>query len=199
MYNSSIKGQAKRIKFDKKLELKDKVFFNDLSKNIPIKAFKCCDVVYSEISWSYGYRMFNQQAVNKANDYSNYLHNVNACIEELQVPSFIVCGKQARNFFTNAKCIPIKINSAGTNINGCQLYIWNFDDDILKSIVDTKTLLNFLSKKYSCCLDFSCGYGEHLLQFKDFVACDIGRDCLTYLTILVQQQERSVKNAPSTN
>lgn len=199
MYNSSIKGQAKRIKFDKKLELKDKVFFNDLSKNIPIKAFKCCDVVYSEISWNYGYNIFNHQATNNANDYSNYLHNVNACIEELQVPSFIVCGKQARNFFTNAKCIPIKINSAGTNINGCQLYIWNFDDDILKSIVDTKTLLNFLSKKYSCCLDFSCGYGEHLLQFKDFVACDIDRDCLTYLTILVQQQERSVKNATSTN
>lgn len=67
---------------------------------------------------------------------------------------------------------------------------WNFDDDILKSIVDTKTLLNFLSKKYSCCLDFSCGYGEHLLQFKDFVACDIDRDCLTYLSILYQEKEK---------
>lgn len=29
--------------------------------------------------------------------------------------------------------------------------------------------------------DFSCGYGEHLLNFRSFIASDINENCLGYL------------------
>ena len=184
MYNSSIKGQSKRISFEKHIEIPGKVFFNDMSKTHLRKEFFGCDVIYSEIAWPYGYRAFNEIAGNVPNEYSAYIQNVNSLIESLDVPAFIVCGKPAARYFANAKQYPIRITTSRTNMDGCQLYVWNWD---ATPSHDTDSLTDYLAEHFNKCLDPSCGYGEHLMKFKDFVACDINRDCLTYLSILVEE------------
>ena len=183
MYNSSIKGQSTDKKFDRHIEIAGKVFFNDMSKNYMCEAFKTCDVVFSEISWAYGYSRFNSKAGNEPNSYNDYLTNINRMIEELEVPAFIICGKPAAKHFPFAKAYPITINTSGTSMSGCQVYVWNFDYDSL-GITSTDELTSYLAEHYEKCLDPSCGYGEHLLKFRDFVGCDINRDSLTYLSIL---------------
>ena len=188
MYNSSIKGQGKDKKFTQYIEIKGKIFFNDLSKIYMRNEFKTCDVVYSEIAWPYGYKGFNEKAGNVAKSYSCYIENVNRLIEELHVPAFIVCGKNVANKFPNAKRFLTGITTSGTNMSGCQLYVWNYDYKN-EGIGGTNILTTFLAKKFNKCLDPSCGYGEHLLKFKDFVACDINRNCLTYLSILFQETQ----------
>lgn len=189
MYNSSIKGQLRRIHFSSEIiEVPHKVFFNDMSKTYMRKEFMDCDVVFSEIAWQYGYSIFNDRANNVPCDYASYMNNIHNLILELGVPAFIVCGKSAARYFVDAKAYPISIKTAEANMSGCQLWVWNYDYQ--QQFKDTKELITFLSGRFNKCLDFSCGYGTHLLKFNDFVACDIDRDCLTYLSILVQERER---------
>lgn len=190
MYNSSIKGQSHDKNFAECIEIKDKVFFNDMSKNYMHDSFKSCDVIFSEISWVYGYKGFNDKAGNEPSSYHDYVININKLIEELKIPAFIVCGKPVSKYFPNAVSYPIKINTSETNMSGCQVYVWNFDYDKINSN-NTVDLINSLSSIFNKCLDFSCGYGEHLLKFNDFVGCDINRNCLTYLSILSMQKDKN--------
>lgn len=180
MYNSSLKGQSKQISYDIHLTLDGKIMYNDMSKTYMKDEFRTCDVVYSEIAWQYGYRIFNDRAENEPESYGEYLRNINKCIEELQIPAFIVCGKPAKRYFKAAKMYDIAITTSGTKMSKCTLYVWN--SDYAGGIQTTDELTWYLANKYKKCLDFSCGYGEHLLKFDDFVACDINKDCLTYLT-----------------
>lgn len=179
MYNSSIKGQSQHASYEKHDTIPNKVIYNDMSKNHMLDSFKSCDVIYSEIAWAYGYSIFNDRAGNAPNEYSEYLCNINRCIEELGIPAFIVCGKPAKRHFKQASMYEITITTSGTKMNKCTLYVWNSEFD--ERIITTSALLESLAGKYNKCLDFSCGYGEHLLQFKDFVACDVDLNCLTYL------------------
>lgn len=191
MYNSSIKGQSTLKKSDDLYEIENQVFINDMSKNYMHEAFKTCDVIFSEISWQYGYKIFNERAKNAPNEYSEYMNNINKLINELKAPAFIVCGKPASKYFKDAKQYPIKINTSNTNMNGCTLYVWNHY--YTEPFEDTESLTDYLSKRYSKCLDFSCGYGEHLLKFDDFVGCDINADCISYLAKLKEKKDRRKK------
>ena len=188
MYNSSIKGQ--NFDFDGKLshfiEVPHKVFFNDMSKDFWHDDFKDCDVVYSEIAWPYGYPRFNEKAGNKPNNYAQYMNNIERLINKLNVPAFIICGKNVARYFPDAKQYSFAITTSGTNMQGCTLYVWNYDYDNKHATTDQ--LIDFLAQNFKKCLDFSCGYGEHLLKFDDFVGCDINRKCLTYLSIILQEK-----------
>lgn len=189
-YNSSIHGQGTKCTFDKHIEIPGKIFFNDMSKTWDLPVFATCDCVFSEIAWPYGYDGFNKLANNVPNSYAEYIQNVNRCIEKLSAPSFVVCGKPAKRYFKNASMQEIAITTADTNMKSCTLYTWNVND--LPDVNDTKSLIRWMTKRYRKCLDFSCGYGSHLLNFDDFVACDINRDCLTYLSILYQEKSGGI-------
>lgn len=180
MYNSSIKGQSHKIHFDAHMQIPGKVMFNDMSRNYILPEFRACDVIYSEIAWSYGYPIFNKNANNEPSKYSDYMSNINRLIHTLKIPAFVVCGKPAKKYFEDAKKYDIAITTAGTKMPGCTLYVWN--SDYSGRCGSTKELIDMLSSNYNKCLDFSCGYGEHLLKFNDFVGCDIDFDCLTYLS-----------------
>lgn len=190
MYNSSIIGQSTERKFSKHFEIENEVFFNDMSKNYIHPSFRGCDCMFSEISWTYGYRLFNDRAENEPSSYADYMNNIVRLIRELNIPTFIVCGRFARKYFYDAQAFPIRITTSDTNMDGCILYVWNYDYD--GSCKNTSELTTKIASEFHKCLDFSCGYGEHLMKFDDFVGCDINRDCLTYLSIL--KQERSTKN-----
>lgn len=187
MYNSSIKGQGKRIKFSQHIETPHKIFFNDMSKNYMCEEFKSCDVVYSGIAWQYGYKIFNNNAGNVPNEYHVYCENINKLIEELNVPAFITGGKAHAKFFPKAKVYDVDLNNGGASMPNCKLFVWNYDH-YDKSIKSTVELIDKLSKEFHKPLDFSCGYGEHLMKFDDFVGCDIDKDCLTYLSIINERR-----------
>ena len=191
VYNSSIKGQGQKAVFSKHAEIPNKVFYNDMSKTYMREEFRDCDVIFSEIAWQYGYKIFNEKAGNSPNPYAEYLRNIQKLILELGIPAFIVCGKSAARYFDKAKSYPIAIRTSGTNMPGCQLYVWNYD--YTHDFKDTKELVAFLSQNFKKCLDFSCGYGEHLLSFNDFVGCDINRECLTYLSLLETERRKNGK------
>lgn len=187
-YNSSLKDKGHDARFSSQIQIPHKVFFNDMSKTYMQDEFKSCDCVYSEIAWLYGYKGFNEKADNTPNKYMDYVDNIARLIKELDVPSFIICGKNIKSHFIGAKMMPITITTSKQNIKGCTLYYWNYDLD--RSFSGTDELTDFLSQTFNKCLDFSCGYGQHLLKFKDFIGCDINKDCLTYLSLLLQEDTK---------
>ena len=190
MYNSSIKGQGRKTTFSQHIEVPNKIFFNDMSKNYMCEVFKTCDCVYSGIAWPYGYKIFNDEAGNVPNAYSEYCKNINTLIEELGVPAFITGGKIHKRYFPQAVSYDIVLNNCGTNMPGAKIYIWNYNN-YDENIGTTTELLNKLQKEFIKPLDFSCGYGEHLLKFKDFIGCDIDKNCLTYLSIIYQEKNKA--------
>lgn len=190
MYNSSIKGQGKKKRFSTHIDTPHKIFFNDMSKNYMREEFKTCDCVYSGIAWQYGYKIFNEDAGNVPNEYSQYCININKLIEELGVPAFITGGKAHKKYFPKAQVFDIDLNNCGTNMPNVKIYVWNYPD-YDSSIKSTTELLGRLCKEFKKPLDFSCGYGEHLLKFDDFIGCDIDKDCLTYLSILYQERNKA--------
>ena len=107
MYNSSLKGHGGTSAFKNCIEIPHKIFFNDMSKSYMRDEFKTCDVIYSEIAWPYGYKGFNEKAGNVPGAYSDYVDNINLAIEELDVPAFIVCGKNVKRHFPKARMYPI--------------------------------------------------------------------------------------------
>ena len=178
------------MKFDREVTIPHKVFFNDMSKNYMCEEFKTCDVVYSEISWLYGYNIFNERAQNSPSSYAIYLDNIARLIHELRVPSFIICGKNVRTHFSDANINEITINTAnikGDDFRKCILYTWYYDCPITEQT--SSELIETLSNKYNKCLDFSCGYGTHLLRFNDFVGTDIDKNCLTYLSLITGEKD----------
>jgi len=196
MYNSSIKGQTKGLNFSEHIEIPHKIFFNDMSKNYMCDEFHSCDVIFSEISWPYGYQKLNDSAKNVPDDYGKYISNINRMIEELNKPAFIVCGKCVERRFPMVRGrFPITINSSSANMDGCVLYVWNYEYEEYMGMRNTRTLTDYLAKNFKRCLDPLCGYGEHLLKFNDFVACDINRDCLTYLSVIYEQKRTGNGNS----
>ena len=184
-YNSSLKDKGCDAKFSKHIQIPHKVFFNDMSKTYMCEEFRSCDCIYSEIAWLYGYEGFNKKADNAPNEYLVYIDNIARAIKELNVPAFIICGKNIKSHFAGAKVRPITITTSGQCIKGCSLYYWNYELPENEDFSETSKLTDFLAQRFRKCLDFSCGYGQHLLKFRDFVGCDINKDCLTYLALSI--------------
>lgn len=189
MYNSSIKDKGDRKKFDKHVEIPEKAFINDMSKNYMCECFKTCDIVYSEIAWEYGYKVFNESADNEPDSWKMYISNINKLINELKKPTFIIGGKKLSKLLSNYNSVTeISISSGHGELSPCYLYTFYTDDKY--EVKRTADLLPILQSKYDKCLDFSCGYGEHLIKFKDFIGCDINRDCITYLSIISDVKDK---------
>ena len=180
MYNSSLARKSDSFHSDLLLQIPDKIFFNDMSQVYMQDCFKSCDVIYSEPAWNYGYKNFNAVAGNSSPEpWAQYMRNINKLIKELGVPSFIVCGKQSARYFPDAEMKLCSIVRKDKFISGANVFVWNYA--LPDGEWDTEKLIGKISKEFKKCLDFSCGYGEHLLAFEDFVGCDVNRECLTWL------------------
>ena len=184
MYNSSLKGKNVPMTGVPYVEIPEKVFEHDMTIRETPDCFKTCDCVYSEPAWQYGYPIFNERAGFVASDgWSAYSKSIDRTVMEIGKPAFIIGGKiHARHFADADDRREIEIMHDGTSLGGAFVYLFNgadYDDSVVRT---TDGLTDYLCKEYEKALDFSCGYGEHLLKFRDFIGTDIDRNCLAYLS-----------------
>lgn len=199
LYNTAI-SHLNKCKDNTDYELKEKyhkenrcyIFNHNMcSKEIP-EEFKLADFIYSEISWSQGFEKFRNK-YDFDGTYLEYIENVGRVIKELGIPAFIPCGKLAFNKLqkiigNGTLFMDYKLRSTASCLG-----VFNVDNcDEYSSITSVEELFDKLKDYYNCVLDFSCGYGQHLLQFKKFIATDINNYCLGYLKECVVN-ERSIK------
>lgn len=160
---------------------KIKLIQNDLCKSIP-ELFGKADAVFCAIPWSRGYKNFIENSIASDTNFEEYLNGVSKVLT-LGKPTFIIASKEA--FFKN-KLKPRKIISQielseyGKN-NYCDVFVYNFDEKI--EISSTENLRDFVTTKFNCVLDFSCGYAESLRYYANkndckLILADIDYDCL---------------------
>lgn len=132
--------------------------------------FRRCDCIYVEPAWQCGYRVFQERAGSKSPDFAAYLHSIRRVVEELKKPTFLVGGKHMRG-----RLAPHTAGEVELNGFSALLMVWNAELPAAKTVADVQRIL---ASRYACVLDFCCGYGDHLRQFKSFVACDINKKCV---------------------
>ena len=143
---------------------------HDLNNEIP-KIFKKCDCIYSEPAWRTGYKLFKKRANVKNFEYKDYMNSIQKVINELNVPTFIIGGKHMLKYLKPNHILNIKFNG----VFYAMLLQWNTE---LIEVNDNLEIIDYLSNKYNTVLDFSCGYGQHLLKFNNFIASDFNGKCI---------------------
>lgn len=192
MYLSAIKGKSTEYHGDFK-PIDGMVFYNDLSRRCVRPEFERADFVYSEPAWLNGYYKFNEIAGNSdCESWKEYVTNIDRLVHALGKPSFVTGGVSHGKYLTGWDRREIRLAHDNVEINATSntriyLYFWNYDLDFCPDTV-MDLLRELKSRGFKCPLDPSCGFGEHLLTFDDFVACDINTDSLAWLSDQVRSR-----------
>lgn len=192
MYVSAIKGKNTEYHGDFK-PIDGMVFYNDLSRRCIRPEFERADFVYSEPAWSAGYEKFNRMAENtRYKCWADYVKNLDRLVHALGLPAFIVGGVSHGKYLTGFDMYDVELSHDDIVIKDSpnariHLFVYGYDMDFeFKSVMDV--LRKLRSRGLRCPLDPSCGFGEHLLLFDDFVACDINTNALAWLADQVRSR-----------
>lgn len=156
-------------------------FQHDLCTNTP-ELFKTADAIYSEVAWKNGYRKFVDGSIAENTTFDLYIKSIVRVVKELNVPAFILCGRQMLKRLQPDRYIGIKF--AFHNDYPAYIAIYNFHDGIAQ-IVDEADMLDFIFERFNNVLDFSCGYGETgmyaVIHEKKCILTDINAKCIDYI------------------
>ena len=176
MYHSAL---TKDLPVDKELDYftdnGNIVFVNDITKNIDIYKWPHIDIIYSEPAWKLGYEKYRKRANAEMSTYEEYLASIKNLIKTLQKPTILVTGKHALKTLEPDGYINIKLNGGEA-----LAMFWSIG---MMSIVNTtEELIHELAQQYKCVLDFSAGYGNTAMIFKQhgkkFVCSDVNGKCV---------------------
>jgi hypothetical protein len=162
-------------------KIKDSIaFIFDIEKGELPKEYTDCDILYTELPWSHGYKIFNDRANNTGTNFEFFLSKIKEIIKSTDKPTVIVCGKS----FIDKLPIPKKIEDINLNGYSALACIYNFDSEGMK-FRNIYTLLDSLATKFECIGDFCCGYGNSGRVFakygKRFVLSDINPKCIGFI------------------
>jgi hypothetical protein len=155
------------------------VFQHDICKGI-VPAFRACDAIHTEIAWVAGYKKFTQGSIAEDTTFDEYCAAIRYLCRELNVPAFIVCGKQNVKKLAPDRIVPVYY--AFHRIDA--LYaVYNYTGDF--SPKDEYEGRDFVARHFGKVLDPCCGFGilaEDLQRHgKQGVLTDINTTCLEYI------------------
>lgn len=175
-------------------------FVADLGAGLP-KEYAACDLLYSEVAWEHGYKLFVERA-GGGNDYATYLHELGRIAETAPAPCIFICGKRAlREMPKPAETVPVNLNTGGRFIAEAVAVTYRCRLPRVKerhrdwTNIDTEHLLHALADRYACVGDPSCGYGNtgrvFLAHGKRFVMSDVNPACIGHIAEHVPSWERA--------
>lgn len=142
--------------------------------------FKTADCIFVEPSWLHGYGKFTKGTEADGTTYHDYLEGIKDIINRLNVPTFLLCGKQVCTMLKpdREKEIQFLFHKMSTSVA-----VFNTKEAL--PFQNEIELREYVAEKFNCILDFSCGYGilaKHILrQNKKAILTDINTDCIRYL------------------
>lgn len=181
VYNSALDANNKDL--DKgecrwycREDLRGSVEHLNIIHDLPVLSY-LSDVVYSEPAWRNGYEKFSKKAKEPVSSFEDYMMMLVHRVILNKKPAFIVAGRESNDYFdeTYFDRFPILLNGGRAMV-----YVY-MNVEYSGECETTDELTDWLSDRYDCCMDFCCGYGEHLFKFDKFVASDINDKCLGYI------------------
>lgn len=173
IYHSAFKEEIKGLKELYYFKNNNSIVLqHDLNNGIN-EIFKNCDCIYSEPAWKNGYELFLKRSNKDSKSYKEYLKSIENVISDLKKPTFLIGGKHMLKYINPTNIVDIRFNGFYAI-----LMIWFSDKIEVKTNYD---VIEVLINNYKNVLDFSCGYGNHLKNFKNFIASDINPKCVYYI------------------
>jgi hypothetical protein len=189
-YHSALKDD---LKIDGELDHYESggsiVFCRDLTAGTH-PTFRSADVIYSEPSWKDGYKKFQARAGSLSDGsyygFLTYIENIKKVIEELKIPSYLIMSKHMQKRLNPDFVMDVVLHSYKSVLG-----VWNAE---LPEVKTNQDVLKLISEKYSCALDFSCGYGNTakamLGRGKQFICSDVNKKCVFYVATELMGKER---------
>jgi len=156
-------------------------FKYDLTKGMHEK-FKSVDVIYSEISWKAGFKVFKERVGEqpKQKEYEKYLDSVKEVIDKLEVPAFITGGRGILKHLNPDDAFPVFL--WGSKVELC---LFNGAEVPRDRIRNNFEIMSHVAENFNKGLDFSCGFGNFGKAMqekgKNFVCSDLNGKCIFYL------------------
>lgn len=176
IYHSALKDD---LKIDRELEYYEAAGSIALHHNIedgPHHKFSQADVIYAEPAWRDGYEKFMRRA-GANGSFKSYLSWISNVILALEIPAYVVMGSHMKKQLAPDITMPIKLHGYK-----CLLGIWKADE--IEAITNYDAV-NQIAERYSCILDFCCGYGNTAIAAKRhnkrFICSDVNGKCIYYI------------------
>lgn len=160
-------------------------FAYDLSQSSVLpKEYDACDLLYSEVPWAAGYKVFVDRAGSNTSSYQYFLNNVAAICRSEKRAVVLVVGKAASRVVQAS--VPDSLSYDITLNGGSAVAMcWNVSLDSMPTINDTPDTISLLAElagRFDCVGDFCCGFGvtgnEFRKRGKRFVMSDINKRCI---------------------
>ena len=190
-YHSALKddlkidGELDRYEFNGSV-----VLCHDITTGIH-PSFRSADVIYSEPSWKDGYEKFQDRAGSLGDKsyygFIVYIESIKKVIEELKIPTYLIMGKHMQKRLNPDLTMNIMLHAYKSVLG-----VWNAEFPEVKTNQD---VLKSISEKYSCALDFSCGYGNTAVAMlrhrKQFICSDVNKKCVYYIATEIMGRKKN--------
>ena len=145
-----------------------------------------CDVIYAEPPWPHGFKIFNERAGIKHNDYNDLSDAIKEAIvfcssKEASTPFYLLLGKTMLSKLPD----PNELHETILNGNDAFMAVWN--DSYEGNLSSTYEICHTLGGRYKKFGDFTCGYGACVKAFlegggESFIASDYDGKCITVMS-----------------
>ena len=154
------------------------VILNDIvTSGIP-KEFSQCEVIFSDVPWPHGLKIFDERAGVSGRHYDDFSQALSGIVKSLAIPVYLTLGK------TLLKNLPAPSGTEKTILNKAEVILawWNVEHTGPTDSVES--LQAYLGQTYAVAGDFCCGYGESMFNFlsgggKRFIASDYDGHCVS--------------------
>ena len=165
----------------KAMHSKGTMLQNDIIKQGLPEAFDECDVFYSEPPWTKGFKVFNERANVTDSSYQDLISALQKIILQTSRPVYLTSSKSM------IKGLPEPNQLFETKLNGGDALLGVWNDEYFDDKTNTNVICQNLGKRYFCMGDFTCGYGDCILNFlkgggQRFVASDFDGKCITVMS-----------------
>ena len=150
-----------------------------MSQGLPIE-FSNCDILYAEPPWSHGFHVFNKRVGVSGITYADFCEAIKKIILRWDKPIYLLLSQAMLKILPK----PRELHDTILNEGDALLGVWN--DSYSGSLVSTEYVCQELGRKYKTMGDFTCGYGDCVINFlsgggRGFVASDYDGKCITVM------------------
>lgn len=150
-------------------------FQHDVCDDSIPEEFRLAKAIHVVIPWTAGYNKFVEHTIAKDTSFRDYLNGVRRIIDTLNVPTFILSGKQIARTLKPIRQHDVYMSGYGVR----SVYsIWNYGGLLPDS---SNEIEDFVGENFDWVLDFSCGYGEIMEHCKKAVLTDVNTGCIAYI------------------
>lgn len=150
-------------------------FQHDVCDDSIPEEFRLAKAIHVVIPWTAGYNKFVEHTIARNTSFRDYLNGVMRIIDTLNVPTFILSGKQIARILKPIRQHDVYMSGYGVR----SIYsVWNYGGLLPDS---SNEIEDFVGENFDWVLDFSCGYGEVMEHCKKAVLTDVNTGCIAYI------------------